>query len=117
MKQLTFKELVDELPYFSVENNMEKTIDDIREECREFIRNSGFECMDESFDPETDADEYLAGEHPDWNTENFEWSRINYQPLEFLCEDYYSGDINFFELNIDFYGDYDKGIGIFNVTD
>lgn len=117
MEKISFKEIIEKLDYFSVENNTKKTIEDIREECREYIRDNGFECMDECFDPETDTAEYLAGEHPDWDTESFVWSRINYQPLTFLCEDKWSGDLHFAEMNIDFYGDLDNGIGIFNVAD
>ena len=117
MEKISFKEIIEKLDYFSVENNTKKTIEDIREECREYIRDNGFECMDECFDPETDTAEYLAGEHPDWDTESFVWSRINYQPLTFLCEDKWSGDLHFAEMNIDFYGDLDMGIGIFNVAD
>ena len=117
MGKISFKELVDKLEYFSVEDNTKKTIEAIREECREYIRYNGFECMDECLDPETDTAEYLAGEHPDWDMDCFLWSRINYQPLQFLCEDKWSGDLHFAELNIDFFGDYGSGVGIFNVTE
>ena len=116
MEKLSFKELTKKLDFFSVENNMEKTIEDIREECRQFICESGFECAEENYNPLVYVSELIDDVHPDWDTDNFEWYRINYQPLEFLCEDM-NGDIHLSELNIEFYGDYDKGIGIFNVTD
>jgi len=117
MGKLSFKELIEKLKFFSVENNMEKTIEEIRDECRQFIINSGFECAEENFEPDVYVSELIDDVHPDWNTENFEWSIINYQPLEFLCIDQWTDDLCFAEMNIHFYGDFANGIGIFNVTD
>ena len=117
MEKLSFKELTSKLDFFYVENNMEKTIKDIREECRKFIRESGFECADERFSPFDYVPELIEETHPDWNTDNFKWYSINYQPLEFLCKDQYDDELYFAELNIWFYGDNNKDIGIFVVTD
>lgn len=116
MEKLSFKELTNKLDFFYVENNMEKTIEEIKEECRKFIRENGFECADENSNSDSDVLELIEETHPDWNTDNFEWYCINYQPFEFLCKDE-CDELYFAELNIKFYGDYDKGIGVFNVTD
>lgn len=117
MGKITFKELAEMLPYFSVENRQEKTIGEIREEFRKFIEESGFDVVEENWDADAYVSDYIDEMHPEWNTENFEWSRINYQPIEFLCMDEYNGDVCFADVNIDFYGDFEKGIGVFNVTD
>ena len=114
---LTFNELIGKLQYFSVESNMEKTISDIAEECREFIRKSGFGCLDENTDNEEEAEAWIKENHPEWEkNEHYAWGTILYQPLEFLCESYWNGDVYFAELNIFFYGDYDRGEGVFCVS-
>jgi len=117
MKKKSFKELTIELQFFGVDNSKEKTIEDIREECRKYIRDCGYECADENYDADASVSELIKEMHPSRNTERFDWTRINYQPLEFLCEDPYSGDLMFAEMNIDFYGDYKRGRGVFNITD
>lgn len=113
-KELSFNELCKELDYFSVENNENKTIESIADECRIFITKSGHNCLDDYYSDD-EVDEWIEENHPEWNTEGFEWTSVNYQPLEFLCEDKYTGDIGFREINITFYGDWDNGVGVFYV--
>jgi len=113
---LTFKELCDKLQYFSVNNNQQKTIGEICDECREYIRKAGHDCLDDGFDSDADAKEWMQEHHPDLATDDIEETTVTYGPLEFLCEDEYSGDVYFAEMHITFYGDFDNGVGVFSVT-
>lgn len=114
VEKLSFSELCDKLQYFSVINNQQKTIGDIAEECREYIRKHGHECLDDCYDEEKEAVEWMEKHHPE-----IEWTEstaVLYQPLEFLCLDEYTDEPRFAELCISFYGDYDNGVGVFSVT-
>jgi hypothetical protein len=53
--------------------------------------------------------------HPELDDDKLDWSVVTYQPIQFMCKEDYSDDLCFGEVNISFYGDYDSGIGIFNV--
>ena len=114
VEPLAFSELCDRLQYFFVINNQQKTISEIAEECREYIRKAGHECLDEGYDEEREAVEWMEEHHPE--IECVESTAVLYQPLEFLCLDRYSYEPHFAELHISFYGDYDNGVGVFSVT-
>lgn len=114
VEQLAFSELCDKLQYFSVINNQQKTIGEIADECREYIRKRGHECLDEGWDEDSEAEEWMQEHHPE--IEWVESTAVLYQPLEFLCLDQYNDESHFAELRISFYGDYDKGVGVFSVT-
>ena len=112
---MTFEKLCENLQYFSVDNSQQMTISEIADECRQYIRKAGFECTDENCDFHDAAEEWVEENHPEWDVSGFGWSAVLYQSLEFLCKSEYSDDLHFDEINISFYGDYDKGIGVFNV--
>ena len=116
-EKLSFEELTSSLQYFSPDDPMDKTIDQIAEEFREFIRQSGFECLDEVIiDEDSDATEYIDEHHPDWDTDKFEWYSVTYQDREFLCSDECYPDPIYKEMHISFYGDWDNHVGVFCVT-
>lgn len=94
---MEFKELIKKLQYFSVDNQTEKTIDEIRQECRDYIGKNGFACCDDNCEPDGSS------------------SLVTYQPIQFMCKEDYSDDLCFAEVNISFYGDFNSGVGIFNV--
>lgn len=115
-EKLTFKELCDKLSYFSVVNNQSKTIGEIADECRVFIRDSGHQCLDECYDEESAAKEWAEEHHPEWDDEELEQSSVLYQPLQFLCKSKYDRDLHFADLAVTFYGDYKEGVGVFGVS-
>lgn len=115
-KPMSFRELCDKLCYFSVVACQHKTIGEIAEECRAFIRKSGHQCLDEGFDQDADAKEWAAENYPEWDNGEIEQSAVLYQPLEFLCKGEYDGEPCFGQLDVSFYGDYDKGVGVFSVS-
>lgn len=112
---MTFKELVDKLDYFSVDDNQTKTIFEICDECREYIRKHGHSCLDEFIDEDSEAKEWFEEHHPEMDTVDFDWSSVLSNPIEFLCREECTGDVAIAELHVDFYGDWGKGIGVFNV--
>lgn len=115
-KPMTFSELCDELQYFSVDDSQQKTIGEIADECRGFIRKAGHACLDDGWDSDADAKDWMEEHHPELASDDIGQTAVTYHDLEFLCEDEYSGDPYFAELHITFYGDYDKGVGVFSVT-
>ena len=115
-KPMSFRELCDKLCYFSVVACQHKTIGEIADECRAFIRKSGHQCLDEGFDQDADAKEWAAENYPEWDNGEIEQSDVLYQPLEFLCKGEYDGEPCFGQLDVSFYGDYDKGVGVFSVS-
>ena len=83
------------------------------EELREFIRNHGFDCMgDDTID---DYEEYMADEHPDVDTSEYEECAV--ASPEFLCENKYNWehDVDWVEFQISFYGIWCKE-GVFFVS-
>lgn len=112
---MEFKELISKLQYFSVDNQTEKTIDEIRQECRDYIGNNGFACCDDNCEPDIYVSDWVTDMHPELDDNKLDWSVVTYQPIQFMCKEDYSDDLCFGEVNISFYGDYDSGIGIFNV--
>ena len=115
-EQLSFNQLIASLNYFSVDNMQHKTIGEIADECREFIRKSGHQCLDDGYDPDADAKEWAEEHHPEWTDKELEPSAVVYSPLQFLCKDEFGGELYFANLNITFYGDYQNGDGVFSVT-
>lgn len=116
MEKKSFKDFVDDLQYFYTENHQKMTIAEIAEKCREYIRENGFNCIEDVFNEDEGVAEWIEENHSDWNTDNFEWCSVLYNNLEFLCLDSLYGEPTFAEISISFYGDYDKGIGVFSVT-
>lgn len=117
-KQLSFDELVQTLQCWAPRKPaMNMTIEAVRDECRQFIRDSGWECLDDNFDEDREAADYIEEHHPDWDTSGFSWSSVNYSTLDFYCKDDIYGDLTRAEMNVTFYGDWEKQIGVFNVTD
>lgn len=112
---MTFNELVDKLDYFSVDDNQTKTIFEICDECREYIRKHGHSCLDECIDEDSEAKEWFMEHHPEMDTVDFDWSSALSNPIEFLCRDECTGDVAIAELYVDFYGDWGQGIGVFSV--
>lgn len=117
-EELSFDELISKLEYWQPDGmiiNME--IGDIQEKFREFIRGSGFECLDEtSLDADSEMADYIEENHPNWDTSGFEWSSVCCE-RDFLCTHPCYPDPIYREMHISFYGDWNKQIGVFNVTD
>ena len=119
-EQLSFKDLCDKLQYFYVRASEKKNADDICEEIRDFIRKSGHNCLEDGWDSDVDAKEWLQEHYPDDYDEDddekeLECSSVTYENLRFLCEGKYDGEPYFCEISIVFYGDWDTGTGVFCV--
>ena len=117
-EQLSFEALCKELEYFDVRASQKKTAGEICEEVRDYIRNSGHACLDDDYDCDEKAIEWMKENHPELYKEGEELScsSVLYQPLEFCCAEEYSDDLCFVEVNISFYGDWDSGKGVFCVS-
>ena len=115
MEKKEFKKFYDELEYFYVSGHKKMTIEEIAEKCREHIRKNGFNCLDDNWNEDGEAEDWIKKNHPEWDTEGFEWYAVLYNALEFLCVDD-CDEPCFREIEISFYGNYDKEIGVFNVT-
>lgn len=116
-EELSFEELVSQLEYWQPKGNiMNMEISDIMEKFREFIRESGFDCLDEtSLDEDSEMADYIEEHHPEWDTSSFEWSSVCYEDRSFLCTHPCYPDPIYCDMHISFYGDWDKKIGVFNV--
>ena len=87
-EELSFDELISKLEYWQPDGMIiNMEIGDIQEKFREFIRGSGFE-----------------------------WSSVCCE-RDFLCTHPCYPDPIYREMHISFYGDWNKQIGVFNVTD
>ena len=113
----SFKQLTDSLQFWApAAPSTDLTYDELRNECRDYIRDSGFECLDGVLDEDTEAADYISEHHPDWDTSGFRWHSVLNHALDFYCADG-CGDLCDCEVRISFYGDWEKQTGVFNVTD
>jgi hypothetical protein len=113
VKYVPMEEFVNDLDYVYVEDTQLKYADDVENEIREFIRNHGFDCIgDDTID---DYEEYMADEHPDVDTSEYEECAV--ASPEFLCENKYNWehDVDWVEFQISFYGIWCKE-GVFFVS-
>ena len=111
---MEFNEFYESLEYVDIEGSNEMRITEIADKIREHIRENGFNCLDENYDEEEEAKAWIEENHPEWNTSDWEWGGVLFKDREFLCLD--DCDEPYFgEIGISFYGDYEKGIGVFNV--
>lgn len=113
MERLTFKEVLNKLNYVYVEDTKDKSSNEVSDEIRKQIRNMGWDCLDETWDEDSDAKEWVEENHPE--LENCEWSSISEN--DFLCDNQGFGehDVDWYTFHISFYGVWEKE-GVFNVT-
>lgn len=99
METKTFDKLYDELQYLNVDDTEEKYPEVVAEEIRDYIRDAGWDCLDEY-----DTEEEWLEEHPEHDESECETSCV--ADLEFLCEQkYFVGrDVDWCEFHISFYG-------------
>lgn len=104
MEKKSFDVLINELEYVSIEGTTEKSPDEVAEEIREAIRESGWECLDEYEEPDEE--------------EGCEESHV--ADLDFLCsngdfERITNHDVDWTTFTISFYGKWGED-GVFMVT-
>lgn len=112
MEKKDFSKLNEELQYFTVENPTEKTIEEVADEIREFIKESGWDVLEEDWNVDKYAEEWIDENHPEIDANGY-WVC----DLDFLCENEYfcEHDVDWKTITIGFHGDWDKQIGIFSV--
>lgn len=109
----TFKEMCDELEYFPIENSMEKTADEVRNEIKAYIKACGWDCLS-SYD---ETDEWIEN-HPEIAEKEYEDELI--ASFEYLCKndcDWYNRhNVDWYEFNIYCIGKYTENevIGVFH---
>lgn len=99
VNQMTFDQLYDELQYFGIEDTIDKYPEVVADEIRDYIRDAGWDCLDEY-----DTEEEWLEEHPEYDENDCKTFTI--ADLEFLCENKYpcGHDVDWHEFNISFYG-------------
>lgn len=116
MEKLSFNDVIDKLEYVYVENTKEKSTEEVSDEIRKQIREMGWDCLDETYDEDSDATEWVENNHPE--LENCEWSCVSEN--DFLCENdpnYERNgghDVDWYTFKISFYGVWGTD-GVFHV--
>lgn len=101
--KVPYKEAYEKIQYFFVENTKEKTTSEVMDEIRKFIRSLGWECLDDAWDYEEAAREWLE-EHPEFK--KLPCEHYAGPDLEFLCNNDCGGshDVDWYDFRVCFYG-------------
>ena len=120
MGKLSFDAICEKLDYIHVDNTMDKTTDEVADEIRQQIRAMGWDCLDETFNEDADAEEWIKENHSDMPLSECEWYCI--AETDFLCDN--NGfsermpgnhDVDWYTFHISFFGIWGK-VGIFNIN-
>ena len=105
----SFNQVIDALEYIYIEDTKSKTVSEVGDEIREFIRNSGWDCTDEL----EDMDDYIE----DNDIDDSEFEDCAVCDVDFLCANEFNQehDVDWHTFDIEFYGVWGKK-GVFSVN-
>ena len=108
MEKKDFDQLVGELEFVPIYDTPQKFSSDVANEIRDYIRKSGWDCLDEF----EDGIDWFKENHPEiTNAEPYSIADV-----DFLCENKYitEHDVDWYTFSISFYGVWGE-IGVFQI--